>query len=290
MNPTSHVTLRWPLVIGGALVLLALGAGLAFVAMRPASARMAPGASGAATSSSAAAPTVTEDGVSGPRREASITLTPDAMKRAGIVVAPVTSGSGTALLRLPGVVEPNAYKQVIVTPIVGGRVTRVLVELGQSVRRGQPMAEIFSPDLAEAETRFVSARAELEAHERELQRTQKLAEIGAASRQELERLHAEHTAKVTAVESAKSRLELLGLSPSTVANLGPGKGVGAATTVVSPLAGVVTERAANAGLNVDTTAKLFTVVDLSTVWVVADLYEKDFSRVSVGTSVTVTTN
>src|SRR3954466_11148765 len=289
MNPTSHVTLRWPLVIGGALVLLALGAGLAFVAMRPASATMGPGPSGTATSSSAAAPTVTEDGVSGPRREASITLTPDPMKTAGLVVAPVASGSGTALLRLPGVVEPNAYKQVIVTPIVGGRVTRVLVELGQSVRRGQPMAEIFSPDLAEAETRFVSARAELDAHERELQRTEKLVEIGAASRQELERLHAEHTAKLTAVESAKSRLELLGLSTSAIAALGPGKDVEAVTTVSAPMAGVVTERAANTGLNVDPTAKLFTIVDLSTVWVVADLYEKDFSRVRVGASAGVTT-
>jgi len=289
MNPTSHVTLRWPLVIGGALVLLALGAGLAFVAMRPASARMAPGASGAATSSSAAAPTATGDGVSGPRREASITLAPDAMKRAGIVVAPVTSGSGTALLRLPGVVEPNAYKQVIVTPIVGGRVTRVLVELGQSVRRGQPMAEIFSPDLAEAETRFVSARAELEAHERELQRTQKLAEIGAASRQELEMLHAAHTAKLTALDSARARLELLGLSAPSINSLGPGKDLSAITTVPAPIAGIVTERAANAGLNVDTAAKLFTVVDLSTVWVVADVYETDLSRVRVGTPATVTT-
>jgi multidrug resistance efflux pump len=110
----------------------------------------------------------------------------------------------------------------------------VLAELGQSVRRGQPLAEIFSPELAEAETRLVSARAELDAHERELQRTEKLVEIGSASRQELERLHAEHTAKLTAVESAKSRLELLGLSPSAIAGLGPGKDVGAVTTVVCP--------------------------------------------------------
>jgi RND family efflux transporter MFP subunit len=157
------------------------------------------------------------------------------------------------------------------------------------VRRGQPLAEIFSPELAEAETRFVSARAELDAHERELQRTEKLVEIGSASRQELERLHAEHTAKLTAVESAKSRLELLGLSPSAVAGLGPGKDVGAVTTVSAPLGGVVTERAANTGLNVDPSAKLFTIVDLSTVWVVADLYEKDFSRVRVGASAGVTT-
>jgi len=157
------------------------------------------------------------------------------------------------------------------------------------VRQGQPLAEIFSPELADAETRFVSVRAELDAHERELQRTEKLVELGSASRQELERLHAEHTAKLTAVESAKSRLELLGLSASAIASLGPGQAVGAVTTMTAPIAGVITERSANAGLNVDATARLFTVVDLSTVWVVADLYEKDFSRVRVGASATVAT-
>jgi hypothetical protein len=52
----------------------------------------------------------------------------------------------------------------------------------------------------------------------------------------------------------------------------------------------VTERGANVGLNVDTATKLFTVVDLSTVWVVADLYERDFSRVRVGSEVAITTS
>src|SRR6185312_7785677 len=131
--------------------------------------------------------------------EAVVTLTSEATQRAGIVLATVTSGRAGSTLRLPGVVEANAYKQVTVTPLVAGRVTRVLAELGQRVRRGQEIAEIFSPELSEAETRYVSARAELDAHERELQRTDKLVEIGAASRQELERLHAEHTSKLTSV-------------------------------------------------------------------------------------------
>jgi cobalt-zinc-cadmium efflux system membrane fusion protein len=151
------------------------------------------------------------------------------------------------------------------------------------------MAEIFSPELAEAETRYISARAELEAHERELQRTEKLVEIGAASRQELERLHAEHTARVAGVESARSRLELLGGSPAAMTIPSSGKPGGSVTTVVAPITGVVTERTANAGLNVDQAAKLFTVVDLSTVWVVADVYERDFVRVRVGSPAVVTT-
>ena len=226
MNGTSRVTLRWPSLIAGALVFLAIGAGLAYVVMRPAPPTVGNGPSAATSASSSRPSTATPQTAPAnvPSPEVSVTLTPEAIQRAGIVVVPVSSGSGSTQLRLPGVVEPNAYKQVVVTPIASGRVTRVLVELGQSVRRGQPLAEIFSPELAEVETRFVSARAELDAHERELQRTEKLVEIGAASRQELERLHAEHTAKLTAVESARSRLELLGLSASAIASLGPGQG------------------------------------------------------------------
>ena len=287
---TSRVTVGWPALVAGGIALLAAGAGIAYVAVRPASPSNAVHTTeGGVIQPSAGTPPSTSTPAQSAASEVVITLTPEAIQRAGIVLAPVTAGRDTSALRLPGVVQPNAYKQVAVTPIVGGRVTRVLAELGQSVRRGQPLAEIFSPELAEAETRLVSARAELDAHERELQRTEKLVEIGSASRQELERLHAEHTAKLTAVESAKSRLELLGLSPSAIAGLGPGKDVGAVTTVSAPIAGVVTERAANTGLNVDPTAKLFTIVDLSTVWVVADLYEKDFSRVRVGASAGVTT-
>jgi len=218
-----------------------------------------------------------------------VTLSPEAVERAGIAMAPVATGSAAGGLRLPGLVEPNAYRQVSVTPVVSGRITRVLVELGQQIRQGQTMAQVFSPELAEAHTRYTSARAELEAHERELARTLKLVEIGAASRQELERIHAEHTAQTAAVQSARSQLELLGIS-AEASEAGLGQRVNASASVPAPVAGVVTERTANVGLNVDPASKLFTVVDLSTVWVVADLYEKDFSQVRVGASATVTTS
>ena len=212
------------------------------------------------------------------------------MERAGIVVAPVASGPSATEIRLPGVVEPNAYRQVVVTPLVAGRVTKVVPALGDRVRRGQTMAEIYSPALAEAQTRYVSAQAMLGAHDRELQRTQKLVEIGAASRQELEKIHAEHAAQTAAVQSARSQLELLGVSASALENMAPGHNVSATTNVPAPIDGIVTERGANVGLNVDTATKLFTVVDLATVWVVADLYEKDSSRVRIGSEAAITTS
>jgi RND family efflux transporter MFP subunit len=204
-------------------------------------------------------------------------------------VAPVESGTSSPKIRLPGVVQPNAYREVAVTPLVGGRVTRVVPALGDRVRRGQPLMEIYSPALAEAQARYISAKAMLDAHDRELQRTQKLVDIGAASRQELERIHAEHAAQSAAVQSARSQLALLGLSASAIDRLASAQNVAATTSVPAPIDGVVTERGANVGLNVDPTTKLFTVVDLSTVWIVADLYEQEFSRVRVGSEATVTT-
>jgi RND family efflux transporter MFP subunit len=293
MTRSSRVSIGWPALLTGALALVAAGAGLAYVVVRSstlpsadrhADTHGAPAAGGHPSPTAVAAPAT--DLVEG---EVVVNLTPEAMERGGIVLGTVKEGSGAIVTRLPGVIEPNAYKQVVVTPLVSGRVRRVFVALGESVRAGQPLAEIFSPELAEAETRFVSARAELAAHERELQRTEKLVDIGSASRQELERLHAEHTARETEVQTARSRLQLLGVPASTIEKLGSGNAVGALTTVPAPMSGVVTERTANPGLNVDSAAKLFAVVDLSTVWVVVDVYEKDFSGVRAGVPARITT-
>ncbi len=292
MNREAGVHLRWTVLVVATIVLLAIGAGATYFVMRTDNSARSDAERSGVTSSmppedvpAARAGAVPSDA---PLPDVVVTLSHAAVDRAGITVAPVGAGGAAAGLRLPGVVEPNAYREVIVTPLVAGRVTRVLVELGEQVKRGQPMAHVFSPELADAHTRYTSARAELGAHERELARTQKLAEIGSASRQELERIHAEHTAQTAAVQSARARLELLGVSAGAL-DTASGNEVAATASVPAPIAGVVTERMANPGLNVDSASKLFTVVDLSTVWVIADLYEKDFSRVRVGTPATVTT-
>jgi cobalt-zinc-cadmium efflux system membrane fusion protein len=290
MTSDTRVTMHKGAAAVVAISLLAGGAGATYLLMRSGAgpAGHVPAVSPATT----AQPTPATPGATSnaPLPDVIVPLSRDAVQRAGIVVASVTSGTSGPEIRLPGVVEPNAYRQVVVTPLVAGRVTKVGPALGDRVRRGQTLAEIYSPALAEAQTRYVSAQAMLDAHDRELQRTQKLVEIGAASRQELEKIHAEHAAQTAAVQSARSQLELLGVSASALEKMAPGHNVSATTNVPAPIDGVVTERGANVGLNVDTATKLFTVVDLSTVWVVANLYEKDFSRVRVGSEAALTTS
>src|SRR5262245_7284551 len=106
MNGTSRVTIGWPALVAGALTLMAAGAGIAYVAMRqgpatgiPNNASAVPVSSGVASGTPAAAPA--------PGPEVIVTLTPEAVQRAGLVLAPVTAGGNGVGLRLPGVVEAN---------------------------------------------------------------------------------------------------------------------------------------------------------------------------------------
>jgi membrane fusion protein, heavy metal efflux system len=298
IDDESGVRMRWTALLFAAVLLIAAGAGATYLFMTraPRDHNTAPGADTASRSMTPA--TGDTGGTSGPGPtptpslsplpDVVVSLTEEAIARAGIELATVGPMAVSGRIRVTGTVQPNAYRSVVVTPIVAGRVTRVAAELGQRVRRGQTLADVYSSDLAEAETRYLSSRAELEAHEQELRRTEKLVEIGAASRQELEKIHAEHTAATTTVESNRARLRLLGMSDAEVAKLSPSE-LSAIVHVPAPIDGVITSRETNVGLNVETTAPLFTVVDLSSVWIVGDLYERDFSAVRVGSPATVTT-
>ena len=304
MTIASKERVRWPIVAVAAVALIALGATGAWLYMRrtmetqtpsPTSAAAGGGMAGmnmpapdAGPATGGGAGPATGAGAA-PLPDVTITLTEEAAKRAGIAVTPVRLDSAAGSLRLAGVVEANEYRQVAVTPLAAGRLTRVTVALGDRVTRGQSIAEIYSPELAEAQTRYLTMRAEFEAAHQELVRTERLVEIGAASKQELERIRAQHTVHATGVEGARAALTLLGLSADRIERLRGAANITSTVSVPAPLTGVVTKRQANVGLNVDPSTELFTVVDLSTVWVIGALYERDFSRVSVGSDATVTT-
>jgi RND family efflux transporter MFP subunit len=217
-----------------------------------------------------------------------INLTADDLKKAQIQTARVMNRATQTSLRVPGIVKPDEYREVHVTPIADGIVRQVPVVLGDHVRTGQPLAVIFSSELAEAETQYLAYLAELDAEHKKLQRTQNLVRLGAASRQEEEEVTATHTAHEAHVRAALERLKLLGAGERQIAALKEAEQIDSNVTVPAPIDGVVLARMANLGLVVSKAQELFTVADLSTVWVMASLNEKDFASVQVGSAARIT--
>ncbi len=278
---------RWTVILAS-LVVVAAGAGWYFVKANPWA------ATGSKSSSTpimpmSAPPTSATSSVGAPPAEMEVTIPAEDLERLHLKFAKVTEAAVKVEVRVPGTVQPNAYKQVHVTPLAGGVVTQVAAELGQAVKRGQVLAQVFSRDLAEAQTKYIADNAELEAEHKKLVRTQELVRLGAASRQELEEIEANHQVHAAHVEEARQKLLLLGLDDRQVAEVAAGRQTSTNISIPSPLDGVVTARSVNLGQVVTAAQDLLTVTDLSSVWIEANLLENDFGAVSVGTPATITT-
>src|SRR5438132_8089646 len=289
VRPQSHKLLRGLVWGGGALGLVAIGALGATLAPRYLGIVQSMLVSTAPTTPPTEPPVSEPPAASTSEAAAEVVLSPEAVNRAGITTAPAEAIASQAVIQLPGTVMADAYREVKVVPIVGGIVTKVHVELGTTVKRGAPLVTLFSPELAEAQTKYLSMRAMLAADHQKLQRTQQLVEIGATSRQDLEEITASHASHATEVEAARQRLLLLGLSRAHVEALTNPSQIVSDVTVPAPIAGVITGRTANLGQVVSMGQELFVVTDLSQVWVIGDLYEQDFQTVHVGSEAALTT-
>src|SRR5258707_5796459 len=217
-----------------------------------------------------------------------VELGPDDPKKAQVQTVHVEVKKTSSILRVPGIVNPDEYREVHVTSLVGGVIRQVPVVLGDHVKRGQTLAVVFSSELAEAENQSLSHLAELEADHKKLVRTQNLVKLGAASQQEEEEVEAMHAGHESYVRGALEKLKLLGASDQQIASLKQAEQIDPHFVVPSPINVVVLTRAANLGLVVHTAQELFTVADLSTVWIMASINEKNFPSVRVGTASSVT--
>ncbi|HSF33750.1 MAG TPA: efflux RND transporter periplasmic adaptor subunit [Candidatus Tectomicrobia bacterium] len=272
-----------------ALGLIAIGAAGAILFLRFVSNTPLDRLTAAPTPTVAEAPSMAEPTAVETTDEVEVWLSAEAMAQAGIKTAKVAVAETSLSTQVPGVVTANAYREVKVVPIVGGIVTRVHVELGAAVRRGVPIATLFSAELAEAQTKYLSMQAMVKADDKRLVRTQQLVEIGAASRQELEEADAVHAGHATELEAARQRLFLLGLARKQVESLRQPSQIVSEILVPAPIDGVITARSTNLGQVVSVGEELFVVTDLSEVWVVGDLYEQDFQHVRVGSAATLLT-
>lgn len=218
----------------------------------------------------------------------SLTLSEEAMTRGGITVIAVEGGGVETTRRLPGVVEPHGYRVVDVTPLMSGSVIEVRAELGQVIQQGAVVARLRSPELSDEVRRWLTLKADRDVVAQRLARTESLAKIGAASRQDLEEDQASLVRVRTELDTARLRLERLGVSEARLASMGQGDTLPEVFDVLAQAGGVVTARMVNPGQNVAVGEPILTVADRSRVWVIADVFEAALGQVREGQQAQIT--
>jgi RND family efflux transporter MFP subunit len=221
-----------------------------------------------------------------------LTLGLEQVQRAGLKVETVgEQPAGEAAGQMTtGTVQANSYKETPVISLVGGIVRSVSGELGQNVRRGQKVAIVFSNELADTQSRYVAALAGLDEHHRHHLRTLKLVEIGAASRQDLETATTQYREAETNLANLRQKLLLLGLSSQRISALNSISQISSEVIVTAPSSGTLTSRSVNPGEVIEANRELMRITDLSSIWIVGQVYEKDLATVRVGSGANVTSD
>jgi len=202
-------------------------------------------------------------------------LTSEELARSAIEVTPVASGKLLVPREFPATVQANENELAEVTTLIRGRVVKVHVDVGQDVKKDALLAILHSTDLGVAEGAYLKAAAKL--HEAKLahERARDLHEQKVVSLAELQRREATMKTAQAEAREARNRLELLGVPRQEVERLDREDTIKADVPLRAPFDGRVIMRNITRGEVVETQQKLFTVADLSNMWVVGNVPEKD---------------
>jgi len=180
------------------------------------------------------------------------------------------------VLKTNGAVTPDVNRTIHVTSQGSGRVVDLRVRLGTSVRRNQVLLSIYSADLAGAFSDYQKAVADERLAKKALDRAQLLLSHGAAAEKDFEQAEdAEEKAKVD-VQNAEQHIRILGGDPARPSSM---------IELRAPVAGTIVEQNISGFEGVkslDNSPNLFTIADLSQVWVVCDVFENDLGQVHLG--------
>jgi len=222
----------------------------------------------------------------------------------------VTPQAITGTILASGKILVPDDRTAIIGPVNSGRIVRLFAGQGTRVRKGQKLAELESADIDQAESDYLkaladaenarrTAAAEIKLAQETYDRTKTLYEKTIAAGKTLQ--SAEHDLEVAkaagessiagtkaALTAARRHLLILGMSNSAIDALTTKSDLGAVFSLNSPIDGIVIERNATIGATVGTDANLFKIINISRVWVDANVFEKDLERVRNGQEVRLT--
>ncbi len=191
------------------------------------------------------------------------------------------------VLRLTGTVAFNGFATTPVITQASGPVSRILVSPGQMVHRGQELALVASPDYSQLRATYLKTRSAFELADRNYARAQDLWAHHAIAEKDLQQATSDRAQAQADMQAAEQAMRIVGYgNPAQVAATPT-----AAAPIVAPIGGEVVERQCAPGQVVQAqTTQCFTISDMSTVWVLANVYESNLAYVRVGDPVTITSD
>jgi cobalt-zinc-cadmium efflux system membrane fusion protein len=211
-----------------------------------------------------------------------LTLTSEEAERAGVKVEAIKSEALGETIQVTATIRPDQDRLARVAPRIEGRITSAPAKLGDRVRAGQTLATLDSVDVAEAHAIWTQAQTELRIAEADFKRAESLNAEEIIPRKDFLRAQADREKAAAAARNAADRLRLLG-----GAQAARGSGV-AGFAVTAPFAGTVIEKKVTLGELGSPSEPMFTVADLSRVWIQADLPEATLAKVRMGANAKVT--
>lgn len=215
-----------------------------------------------------------------------IRLSPEAIKNAGIKTASLKATALTDTIQVTATIAHNQDRLFYVTPRITGRVVDVRVSVGSEVKAGTILAVLDSTELGQAKAEHLKAQTLLELAKVNYERAQSLFDQKIAAKKDVLAAEAEYRKTEADRRALYERLRLYGLSDQTITDPNPAPSLYPLTALA---AGVVIEKAITPGEVVEPAKKAFTISDLSTVWVLLNIYEKDLAKVRRGTTVKIQT-
>ncbi|HYL62749.1 MAG TPA: efflux RND transporter periplasmic adaptor subunit [Candidatus Methylomirabilis sp.] len=222
--------------------------------------------------------------------ESAALFTVPAEQMAHVQVVSVEKTTLPRVLRLTGAVAYNAFETTPVFSAIGGPVHELLVTPGQTVEKGQPLLTVNSPDYSMARSGYLKARDAFLLADKFYNRANDLYAHGAIAESDFQQAESNRAQAQADLQSSEDALRVLGINDPESLVKNPPKTT-AQVPVLAPVAGEIVERLVGPGQLLQAGAtQVFTISDMSSVWVLVNVYQSDMAYVHLGDNVDVNTD
>ncbi len=213
---------------------------------------------------------------------------PSAELLARLSFAKVEEVDWRSQLKVSGSIELDEKRVARVGTTVSGRVTEIKVLRGDQVKKGDVLAMVHSPVLAEAQLTYLQAQSQYDLARKAAGRAQLLFKEGVIAAAEQQRRESELVSSEAEWQAARDRMHILGMTEADIKQLERSRKIQSITSLRAPIDGVVIDRKVSQGLVLEPADLAYTIADLTQIWVVGEVPERYSSEMYRDKAVTVT--